>query len=100
MRSSPLALVRVERVEVLLDGFTTGVEGLFARYLVSGFFARKIPAPPPTSAPTSWPSALEAQTDRPKQNAAEIKTARSVALAFITFSPAHLNAFGLLLIEI
>ena len=54
------------------------------RSFVSGFFARKTPALPPTSDPTSCASARPA-TRKLKQRTAEIKhTARTLALAFIT----------------
>jgi hypothetical protein len=72
----------VVRDAVLLEGFVTGVAGL-ARLLVSGFFALKMPAPPPTSAPTSWPNTPDTPDDIPRQTAVDIKTARSIAKAFI-----------------
>jgi hypothetical protein len=68
----------VVRGPVLLEGFVTGVAGL-ACLLVSGFFALKMPAPPPTSAPTSWPNTLRAPGHIPKQIAVDIRTARSIA---------------------
>jgi hypothetical protein len=58
-----------------------GLVGPF--FFVSGFFARKIPAPPPTSEPTSWATARPA-TERLKHTATESKNAaRSIALALI-----------------
>jgi len=67
----------VERDVVLLEGLVLEDPGLFAR-LVSGFFGLKIPAPPPTSAPTSWPKALKVNSDTPRQIVVEIKAVRSI----------------------
>jgi hypothetical protein len=59
---------------------------VFGAFFVSGFFARKIPAPPPISEPGSWPRATE--PIRLKQSAAKLKTAaRSIALVLIITLP-------------
>jgi hypothetical protein len=63
-------------------GFAPGV-GLVALFFVSGFLALKIPAPPPTSAPTSWAN-TSAKAPKVKPSAAKLKTtARSMALVLI-----------------
>jgi hypothetical protein len=63
------------------------VFGLVAAFFVSGFFGRKIPAPPPISEPGPCPRADG--TLRLKQSAAaKLKTAlRSIALVLIITLP-------------
>jgi hypothetical protein len=76
--------------DVRCEGLVTAVEGFVGDFLaagsffvtifVSGFFGLKIPAPPPTSAPTSWADALRADSDKLRhRDAANIKTARTIA---------------------
>jgi hypothetical protein len=48
------------------------------RFFVSGFFGLKIPAPPTTSAPTSWAIAVKTDKDIAADRAAKIETNRKI----------------------
>jgi hypothetical protein len=53
---------------------------------VSGFLGRKIPAPPPTSAPTACPKALGAlSSTKPNPIAVATKIERTIANSVIAF---------------
>jgi hypothetical protein len=68
---SSAAGVAVGRVPRLVTGVVLAV-----RFLISGFFGRKMPAPPPTSEPTSWPKAAGTANDNAVETTVKDKTER------------------------
>jgi hypothetical protein len=76
-----LDLLGAGRFEDLVD-----VDGAFDLAFVSGFLARKIPAPPVTSAPTSWAKTAPAENKQIEKQATERTSTRKFALALILVS--------------
>src|SRR3981081_1551987 len=57
--------------------------GLLVRLFASGFFALKIPAPPPTSEPTSWPKAHKPARGKTTETLIRAKIERKIETARI-----------------
>src|SRR6185369_11113522 len=71
MLSSAAGVAVVGRVPRLVTGVV-----LTVRFLISGFFGRKMPAPPPTSEPTSWANARGTAKDNAVETIVKDKTER------------------------